>query len=99
MTLHILFESPFAGHCLDECGRVAQTDDALLLAGNGVYALAGTQAAVLAALRAAGVEVFALAEDCAARGIDVHATDDATTLDYAGFVDLALAHERSVSWF
>lgn len=99
MTLHILFESPFAGHCLDECRRVAQAGDALLLVGDGVYALAGTQAAALAALRAAGVEVFALGEDCAARGIDAHATDSVTALDYAGFIDLALAHERSVSWF
>ena len=89
MTLHILFESPFTGHC----------GDALLLVGNGVYALLGAQAAILTALRAAGVEVCALAEDCAARGIDVHATDGVTTLDYAGFVDLALAHERSASWF
>lgn len=99
MTLHILFESPFTGHCLDECRRVVQSGDALLLVGNGVYALLGAQAAILTALRAAGVEVCALAEDCAARGIDVRATDGVTTLDYAGFVDLALAHERSASWF
>lgn len=99
MTLHILFESPFAGRALEECRRVASAGDALLLAGDGVYALAGTAADALQALRADGVALFALAEDCAARGVEPAAVPGLGTIDYGGFIELTLAHERSVSWF
>lgn len=99
MTLHILFESPFAGHALEECRRVAGAGDALLLAGDGVYALAGTAADALHALRADGIALFALAEDCAARGIASAEVPGLGAVDYGGFVELTLAHERSVSWF
>jgi len=67
MTLHILSASPFAGSCLAQCRGVIAADDALLLTGDGVYAALGDAAAVLHELRAAGVAIFALAEDCAAR--------------------------------
>ncbi len=99
MTLHILSASPFAGSCLEECARVIAADDALLLSGDGVYAALGEAADVLHALRAAGVAIFALAEDCAARGIDARLPACVITIDYGGFVDLAVAHPRTVSWF
>lgn len=99
MTLHILSASPFADSCLAECRRVIATGDALLLTGDGVYAALGDAAAVLRELHATGVAIFALAEDCAARGIDTRLPDCVTTLDYGGFVDLAVAHPRTVSWF
>lgn len=99
MTLHILFESPFAGHCLDECRRVIAAGDALLLAGDGTYALAQAPSGALGGLHEQGVELFALGKDCTMRGIDVQRHTDVRTLDYGGFVELALVHERSVSWF
>lgn len=73
--------------------------DALLLSGDGVYALRGAARTVLEALRADGVMVQAIAEDCTARGIDDTNADGVKRIDYGGFVDLAVAHERSVSWF
>ena len=99
MTLHILSASPFEGSCLEQCRRVIGADDALLLTADGVYAALGDAAAVLRELQAAGVAIFALAEDCAARGIDTRLPAHVTTVDYGGFVDLAVAHPRTVSWF
>ncbi|MBK8993682.1 MAG: sulfurtransferase complex subunit TusB [Gammaproteobacteria bacterium] len=99
MSLHILCASPFAGSCLEECSRVIAADDALLLSGDGVYAALGEAAGTLHALHAAGVTIFALAEDCAARGIEARLPACVTTVDYGGFVDLAVAHPRTVSWF
>ena len=99
MTLHILCASPFTGSCLEECARVIAADDALLLSGDGVYAALGEAADTLHALHAAGVTIFALAEDCTARGIDARLPACIATVDYGGFVDLAVAHPPTLSWF
>ena len=99
MSLHILSVSPLAGRCLEECRGVIVADDALLLAGDGVYAALGDAAVVLHELHVAGVAIFALAEDCATRGIDTRLPAFVATVDYGGFVDLAVAHPRTVSWF
>lgn len=99
VTLHILSASPYTGSCLDDCRRIATAGDALLLSGDGVYALRGAARTILEALRADGVMVQAIAEDCTARGIDDTNTDGIERIDYGGFVDLSVAHEHSVSWF
>lgn len=99
MALHILFESPYDGHCLEECQRLMRAGDALLLAGDGCYALVGTASDTLAGLRQTGVTVFALDEDCRTRGIELQHQHGVALLDYGGFVDLTLAHASSVSWF
>lgn len=98
MSLHILCASPFAGSCLEECARVIAADDALLLSGDGVYAALGEAARTLHALHAAGVTIFALAEDCTARGIDTRLPGCITTVDYGGFVDLVAEHRNCQSW-
>ena len=54
---------------------------------------------MLQELHATGVAIVALAEDCAARGIDARLPEFVATVDYGGFVDLAVAHPRTVSWF
>lgn len=95
MSLHLLFVSP-AGDALAQCRAALVAGDALLLLGDGVYAaMPGTRA--LAGIDP-GIEIHALDEDCAARG--VAALDPRVrSTDYAGFVALAAAHARSVSWF
>ena len=98
MTLHILCASPFTGSCLEECARVIAADDALLLSGDGVYAALGEAADTLHALHAAGVTIFALAEDCTARGIDARLPACIATVDYGGFVDLVAEHKNCQSW-
>ena len=67
--------------------------------GDGVYAALGEAARTLAGLHAAGVAIFALAEDCRARGIDARLPACVSAVGYGEFVDLAVAHPRSVSWF
>ena len=100
MTLHILSVSPYAGPCFDQCRRALAPGDTLLLLCDGVYAALqdGECAPMLGAL-AATVEVHALGDDCAARGISSRLLPEVRITDFAGFVDLACRHPRSISWF
>src|SRR5512139_1121350 len=99
MTLHILSASPFGSECLADCRRVITAGDALLLSSDGVYAVLGAHAAELQELHAAGVALFALSEDCQARGVDSRMPACVRSVNYGDFVELAVAHARSVSWF
>jgi tRNA 2-thiouridine synthesizing protein B len=99
MTLHLFFTSPANLALLEECCAALREGDALLLLGEAAHA---AQADCTAALRLDavpdGIPVLALSEDCSARGIS-HIAARITLTDYAGFVSLACAHPRSVSWF
>jgi tRNA 2-thiouridine synthesizing protein B len=99
VTLHILSASPFATDCLGQCRQVTSAGDALLLTADGVYAVLGEHGGELQRLHAAGVRVYALTEDCRARGIDGRLPAFVGSVDYGGFVDLAAEHPRSMSWF
>ena len=67
-TLHVLSHSPFGDNRLASCLRVLGDKDALLLCGDATYALqSGT--APFARLQAAGLKLFALAEDLQARDL------------------------------
>ncbi len=70
MTLHILSVSPYAGPSFDLCRRALAPGDTLLLLCDGVYAALqdGACAQQLDAL-AATVAVYAIGDDCVARGI------------------------------
>jgi len=99
MTLHILSASPFTSDCLADCRRVIGAGDALLLVSDGVYALLGAYPVMLQELQAAGVGIFAIVDDCRARGVEHRVPDGVECVDYGGFVELAVAHPRSISWF
>ncbi|MBK7168869.1 MAG: sulfurtransferase complex subunit TusB [Gammaproteobacteria bacterium] len=100
MTLHILSASPHAGPSFDLCRRALAPGDTLLLLCDGVYAALqdGACAQQLDAL-AATVAVYAIGDDCVARGISGRLLPVVRATDYPGFVDLACRHPRSVSWF
>ena len=73
--------------------------DMLLLTGDGVLAaLPATGPARELEALAGSIPVFALADDCAVRGVGTLANAIELT-DYAGFVALACEQPRSVSWF
>lgn len=91
-TLHIVNKSPFRHRCLDDCLRVSGKGDALLLIEDGVFTL--QSAAARSALE--GMAVFALAPDLEARGI--RGAEGISLLDYEGFVDLAIEHDKSLTW-
>ncbi|MBC2677191.1 sulfurtransferase complex subunit TusB [Pseudomonas baltica] len=94
-TLHVLSHSPFSDQRLHSCLRLLGDDDAILLSGDAVYALApGSEP--WAALASAGVVVFALAEDAQARALPNN--PGVELLDYPAFVELTLAYEKVNSW-
>lgn len=97
-TLHILSHSPFGDVRLASCLRLLGPHDGLLLCGDAVNALrAGTSQRATLETLPAGVELFALAEDLAARGL-ADGPARLTLVDYPGFVDLCCRFERSNGW-
>lgn len=97
--LHIVNKSPTSGNGLASCLRLAQDGASVLLIEDAVYAATAGQA------RASGIEqalsrlkVYALAPDLEARGMASRVVDGVTAVDYAGFVDLVVAHPTSQSW-
>jgi tRNA 2-thiouridine synthesizing protein B len=102
--LHTVNKSPFSSTALDSCLAHATDDAAILLIEDGVYAAlatggqVGTQVVELAAAAARGV-VYALEPDLTARGLARAPLLAGTKLvDYAGFVDLAVAHSPIMAW-
>lgn len=99
-TLHTVARSPFERTALASCLRVARPGSALLLMEDAVYAaLAGTaeDAHVLGALDT--LMVYVLGPDMEARGLEPQTLlEGVEIVDYGGFVDLAIAHDRVLSW-
>ena len=100
MTLHTYNKSLNAGEArLHNCLRMLSAGDSLLLLEDGVYLALQLQAGMkLRSLIPDGVALYALAPDCAARGISVKIPADFSGIDYAGFVQLCLEHPRVVNW-
>ena len=100
-TLHTVNRSPFEHGALAGCLARVRPGSAVLLIEDGVLgALGGSpHAARLEAAAAAGVEIFALGPDLAARGIEpARLAPVVEVVDYAGFVALACRLGRTVAW-
>ncbi|WP_339447308.1 sulfurtransferase complex subunit TusB [Pseudomonas sp. EA_5y_Pfl2_R50] len=94
-TLHVLSHSPFGDERLNSCLRLLGSADAVLLSGDAVYALQpGT--APFAALEGRRIPLFVLTEDAQARAVNV--PDWAELVDYPGFVELSIRHDKVNSW-
>ena len=89
-TLHVVSPSPFTDGRLASCLRVCGAKDAILLCGDGAYALHNP------ALHSQGVKVFVLAEDSLARNLPV--PDWASSVDYSGFVQLSIDYDKVNTW-
>lgn len=97
--LHTVNKSPFERPAVESCTRYALPGSAILLIEDGVYAArAGARVqAVLEALT--DVRIFALGPDLQARGIQTGDLFEAVTVvDYDGFVNLAVEHDKIQSW-
>jgi len=98
--LHTVNKSPFEKGSLDTCLRLAREGSDILLIEDAVYAaLQGTriEPAVTGAL--AQHSIYVLRADVEARGIDPRSLiPGIETVDYAGFVELAVAAETVQSW-
>ncbi|MFC6299034.1 sulfurtransferase complex subunit TusB [Pseudomonas sp. CCM 7893] len=94
-TLHVVSHSPFTDSRLDSCLRLCGAQDAILLCGDGAYAL---QAASVPfqALQAKGLKVFVLSEDSQARNMPVPAWAD--SVDYPAFVQLSIDYDKVNTW-
>lgn len=100
MTLHTYNKSQDASEArLLACLRLLAPGDSLLLLEEGVYVALQLHAGMpIRAQIAAGVALYVLDTDLAARGISAKIPADFSAVDYTGFVRLCLAHDRIVNW-
>lgn len=98
--LHTVNKSPFERNALESCLRHARKGSAILFIEDGVYALVrGADCAEKVEQATADFSLYALAPDLEARGIPAQRLIDGVRLvDYHGFVDLTVSHDRVQSW-
>lgn len=97
--LHTVNKSPFEINSLQRCLQMATPGSALLLIEDGVYgALDGTTFS--AEVKAAdGLNTYVLGPDLKARGLDpAKLIEGIEIVDYDGFVQLVVDHDRIQSW-
>ncbi len=99
-TLHTVARSPFERSALASCLRVARRGSGVLLIEDAVYAaLAGTCEDALVTEALERCAVYVLGPDLAARGLaESRLVEGVVVVDYGGFVDLAVAHDRVLAW-
>ena len=100
-TLHTVNKSPFERGSLASALAHALPGDAVLLIEDAVVGVRAGETASAKALKAAmpGCTIHVLGPDLAARGIAADAVvEGVAVVDYAGFVDLAAAHDKVQSW-
>lgn len=93
-TLHVINKTDAS--LWRTCAAALGSGDALLLIEDAVYAALPAESVV--AQIPAGVQLCALAEDLAARGISARIRPGFSRASYNDFVALSLAHDRVVSW-
>lgn len=98
--LHTVNKSPFERNALDSCLRHALKGSAILFIEDGVYALVqGAEYTDKVEQAASRFSLYALEPDLEARGIPPERLIDGVQLvDYHGFVELAVSHDRVQSW-
>jgi tRNA 2-thiouridine synthesizing protein B len=95
-TLHTVNKSPYASSALTSCIDHCNPGDAILLIEDAVLA---ARASAPVAAKLAGLQVYALGPDLAARSIRPEEVASGLALvDYSGFVELAARHARSQAW-
>lgn len=90
--LHTVNKSPFQNSSLENCLRMAQKGDVILLLEDGVYAAsAGTARSSLIEKAVKQCTVYAIDADLKARGL-ANIIKDVRIASYADFVDLVEQH-------
>ena len=99
-TLHTVNTSPFERNALDSCLRLAAEGAAVLLFEDAVLgARAGTRIADKIKAAMPGLAIYALGPDLAARGIrEDTLIDGIQVVDYPGFVELTVSHDKVQAW-
>ncbi|MDZ7840429.1 MAG: sulfurtransferase complex subunit TusB [Gammaproteobacteria bacterium] len=98
--LHTVNKSPFERDSLGTCFRLARQGSDVLLIEDAVYAaLAGTRLEACVREAMTRCSIYVLKEDVEARGICIGALiPGIETVDYGGFVDLAVRNDSVQSW-
>jgi tRNA 2-thiouridine synthesizing protein B len=98
--LHTVNKSPFEKNSLDSCLRLAQAGSGILLIEDGVYAaMKGTAVADKVRAAAENFAFYVLGPDLRARGFDEgQLIEGVKVVDYGGFVDLVVEHDKVQSW-
>jgi len=92
MNLHLIQRNPFSHGVFDECLKLVQNNDSILLMGDGVYSL---KHPILSTIEQ---PIYALEADCLGRGLETQ-LDGITFIDMARFVKLCSQHKQTLSWF
>ena len=96
--LHIVNKSATERGALDSCLAMATQGSAVLLIEDAVYAATSGSTAAAKIQAAAGLKVYALGPDLAARGMAGRVLEGVNVVDYSGFVDLVAEHKACQSW-
>ena len=97
MILHTLNKQ--SSDLVQLCISALGPEDSLLLVEDAVYAALGATGSPLdLAILPAGIKLYALVEDLAARGISEKIPDVFTRITYRDFVTLSLACSKVVNW-
>jgi len=99
-TLHTVNKSPFDRPSLASCVAHCLPGDSILLIEDGVLgARNGSASAKMLVDAMANCKVYVLGPDATARGMAPDAmVTGIETIDYNGFVELAVNHKRTQSW-
>lgn len=101
MILHTLNKPPSSTDTCNRCLDALQSEDALLLIENGVYAaiLNDALSEKLTALSSKG-RLYVLADDFAGRGLSAERlVKGAQLIGHDEFVALVCQHDKCVAWF
>jgi len=97
--LHTVNKSPFEKSSVGSCLGYAMEGSAILFYEDAVYATMKGASIEQLVEGAQGVKLYALGPDLKARGIsDDRIIDGIEIVDYNGFVDLAVEHDKVQAW-
>jgi len=99
-TLNIINKSPFEKRTLEQClKRIGEGDSVLLIEDASLSALSNTAYAEQLTNASNQSKFYVLHPDLQARGFgSASLLDSMTSVDYDGFVDLVVKHDRVHSW-
>ncbi len=99
MTLHTWNKAYSPAAPIATCLALLRAGDTLLLLEDGVHAAMDAEfLRRFEPCRQAGVQLYVVSADLAARGISARISATANVIGYKEFVALTLHHERVVNW-
>ncbi len=97
--LHTVNKSPFEKQSLSSCVAHASHGDAVLMIEDAVYGAVSGTAAAAQLEENKNISIYALGPDLNARGLgEAKLAEGVNVVDYNGFVELAVEHDKTQSW-